>query len=119
MVLEVKTVVTPGSMDCGNDKEPLEGQFLRCWLVMLHVFIWVSLMRMRAGPKRRQKTKELVPSNCGARGRLLKVPWTVKRLNQSILSEINPEYSLEGLILKLKLQYFGHIMRIVTHWKSP
>ena len=43
--------------------------------------------------------------------RLLKVPWTVRRLNQSILREINPEYSLEGLMLKLKLQYFGHLMR--------
>ena len=41
--------------------------------------------------------------------RLLRVPWTV-RSNQSILKEINPEYSLEGLILKLKLQYFGHVM---------
>ena len=42
--------------------------------------------------------------------RLLRVPWTAKRLNQSILKEINPEYSLEGLMLKLKLQYFGHLM---------
>ena len=42
---------------------------------------------------------------------LLRVPWTVGRSNQSILKEINPEYSLEGLILKLKLQYFGHLMR--------
>ena len=42
--------------------------------------------------------------------RLLKVPWTARRLNQSILKEINPEYSLEGLMLKLKLQYFGHLM---------
>ena len=41
-------------------------------------------------------------------GRLLRVPWTARRSNQSILREINPEYSLEGLILKLKLQYFGH-----------
>ena len=40
--------------------------------------------------------------------RLLKVPWTARRSNQSILREINPEYSLEGLVLKLKLQYFGH-----------
>ena len=39
--------------------------------------------------------------------RLLRIPWTVRRLNQSILKEINPEYSLEGLMLKLKLQYFG------------
>ena len=43
--------------------------------------------------------------------RLLKVPWTVRRSNQSILKEINPEYSLEGLMLKLKLQYFDHLMQ--------
>ena len=42
--------------------------------------------------------------------RLLRVPWTAKRSTQSILKEISPEYSLEGLILKLKLQYFGHLM---------
>ena len=42
--------------------------------------------------------------------RLLSVPWTARRSNQSILKEISPEYSLEGLMLKLKLQYFGHLM---------
>ena len=42
--------------------------------------------------------------------RLLRVPWTARRCNQSILKEIRPEYSLEGLMLKLKLQYFGHLM---------
>ena len=42
--------------------------------------------------------------------RLLRVPWTARRSNQSILKEINPEYSLEGLMLKLKFQYFGHLM---------
>ena len=41
----------------------------------------------------------------------MKVPWTARRSNQSILKEINPEYSLEGLMLKLKLQYFGHLIR--------
>ena len=41
----------------------------------------------------------------------MRVPWTARRSNQSILKEINPEYSLEGLMLKLKLQYFGHFMR--------
>ena len=41
----------------------------------------------------------------------MRVPWTVRRSNQSILKEINPEYSLEGLMLKRKLQYFGHLMR--------
>ena len=43
--------------------------------------------------------------------RLLRVPWTTRRSNQSILKEISPEYSLEGLMMKLKLQYFGHLMR--------
>ena len=43
--------------------------------------------------------------------RPLRVPWTARRSNQSILKEINPDYSLEGLMLKLKLQYFGHLMR--------
>ena len=41
----------------------------------------------------------------------MRVPWTARRFNQSILKEISPEYSLEGLMLKLKLQYFGHLMR--------
>ena len=44
--------------------------------------------------------------------RLLRVPWTARRPNQSILKEISPEYSLEGLMLKLKLQYFGHLTQI-------
>jgi len=45
--------------------------------------------------------------------RLLKVSWTARRSNQSILKEISPEYSLEGLMLKLKFQYFGHLMQII------
>ena len=49
--------------------------------------------------------------NCGVWGSLLKVPWTARRLNQSNLKEISPEYSLERLMLKLKLQNFGHLMR--------
>ena len=44
--------------------------------------------------------------------RLLRIPWTARRSNQSTLREMNPEYSLEGLMLKLKLQYFGHLMQI-------
>ena len=43
--------------------------------------------------------------------RLLRIPWTIRRSNQSLLKRISPEYSLEGLMLKLKLQYFGHLMR--------
>ena len=51
--------------------------------------------------------------------RLLRVPWTARRSNQSILKEISPEYSLEGLMLKLKLQYFGHLMRRTDILKDP
>ena len=51
--------------------------------------------------------------------RLLRVPWTARRSNQSILKEISPEYSLEGLMLKLKLQSLGHLMGELTHWKRP
>ena len=54
--------------------------------------------------------KELLLLNCGVGG-LLRVPWTARRSNQSILKEINPGISLEGMMLKLKLQYFGHLMR--------
>ena len=50
--------------------------------------------------------------------RLLRVPWTAGRSNQSILKEISPECSLEGLMLKLKLQYFGHLMRQLTDGKT-
>ena len=49
--------------------------------------------------------------NCGVKRRLLRVPWTERRLSQSILKEISPGYSLEELMLKLTLQYFGHLMQ--------
>ena len=51
--------------------------------------------------------------------RLLRVPWTARRSNQSILKEISSRCSLEGVMLKLKLQYFGHLMPKLTHWKRP
>ena len=51
--------------------------------------------------------------------RLLRVPWTARRSNQFILNEINSEYSLEGLILKLKLQYFGHLLQRTNSGKDP
>ena len=66
-------------------------------------------MNVRIGPYRRLSTQELMLLNCGV-GEDLRVPWTARRSNQSLLKEINPEYSLGGLMLKLKLQYFGHLM---------
>ena len=67
--------------------------------------------RCESGTKKRLSTKELMFFELWCWRRLLSVPWTARRSNQSILKEISPEYSLEGLMLKLKLQYFGHLMR--------
>ena len=66
-------------------------------------------MDVRVGLYRKLSTEELMPLNCGV-GKDLRVLWTAKRSNQSILKEISPEYSLECLILKLKVQYFGHLV---------
>ena len=67
-------------------------------------------MDVRVGLQRKPSTEELMLLICGI-GLLLIVPWTTRRSNQSILKEISPGCSLEGLMLKLKLQYFGHMMR--------
>ena len=65
-------------------------------------------MDVRVGLQRKLSTEELMLLNCGVGE---DSPWTARRYNQSILKEISPEYSLEGLMLKLKLQYFGHLMQ--------
>ena len=66
-------------------------------------------MDVRPGPQRKLSAKELMVSNCGAGDDSLRVPWTSRRSNQSILNEINSEHSSEGLMLKF--QYFGHLMQ--------
>ena len=74
-------------------------------------------MDVRVGQSRKLSSEDLMLLNCGV-GEDLRVPWTARRSNQSILKEISSEYSLEGLMLKLKLQYFGHLMR-TADWKRP
>ena len=68
-------------------------------------------MDVRVGPHRRLSAKEFIPFELQCWRKLSKVPWTARRSNQSILKETIPEYSLEGLMLKLKLQSFGHLMQ--------
>ena len=68
-------------------------------------------MNVRVGLLRRLSAKELMLLNCDVGEDSLGVPWTARRYNQSILKEISPEYSLERLMLKLKFQYFGHMMQ--------
>jgi len=70
-------------------------------------------MDVRVGLWRRLSTKELMLLNCGVGEDSWRVPWTARRSNQSILKENSPRISLEGMMLKLKLQYFGHLMRRV------
>ena len=67
-------------------------------------------MHVSVGLWRRLSAEELMLLNCGVGERLLRVPWTARRSTQSILKEISPWISLEGMMLKLKLQYFGHLM---------
>ena len=67
-------------------------------------------MDVRVGLWRRLSAEELMLFNCGVGEDSLRVSWTARRSNQSILQKISPEYSLERLMLKLKLQYFGHLM---------
>ena len=66
---------------------------------------------------RKLSTEELNAFEMWYWRRLLRVPWTARRSNQSIQKEISPEYSLEGLMMKLKFQYFSHLMGRLTHWK--
>ena len=74
--------------------------------------VWIESWTIKKADHRRIDAFELW---CWRR--LLRVPWTARRVNQSFLKEISPEYSLEGLMLKLKLQYLGHLMWKLTHWK--
>ena len=67
-------------------------------------------MDVRVGLQRKLGAKGLMLLNCGV-GEGLRVAWTARRSNQSVLKEVSPECSLEGLILKLKLRYFGHLIR--------
>ena len=68
-------------------------------------------MNVRSGQLKRLGTEKLMAFELWCWRRLLRVSWTARRVNQSILQEISPEYSLEGLMMKLKLQYFGHLVQ--------
>ena len=68
-------------------------------------------MDLRVGTIKKAKCQRIDAFQLWFWRRLLSVPWTARRYNQSILKKISPEYSLEGVMLKLKLQYFGHLMQ--------
>ena len=76
-------------------------------------------MDMRVGLYKKAEHQRIDAFELWCWRRLLRVPWTARRSNQSILKEISPEYSSERLMLKLKCQYFGHLMRKPTLGKDP
>ena len=71
-------------------------------------------MGVRVGPIEKAESQRIDVFELWCWRRLWRVPWTARRSNQSVLREINPEYSLEGLVLKMKLQFFGHLMQRLT-----
>ena len=82
------------------------------------MFFPVAMYGCESWTIKKASAEELMVLNCGV-GEDLRVPWTARRYNQRILKEIGPGYSLEGLILKLKDQYLGHLMEELTYWKRP
>jgi len=79
-------------------------------LVKAMVFLLVTY-GCESGTVKKDESRRIGAFELWCWRRLLRVPWTARRSNQSILKEISPEYSLKGLMLKLKLQYFGHLMQ--------
>ena len=96
-----KAVTNPGHVLASRDITLL----MKVHIVQAMVFP-VVMYDVKVGPSGRLSTIEVMLSNCGVGGDL-RVTWTARRSNQSILKEISPEYSLEGLMLKLKLQYLA------------
>ena len=80
-------------------------------LTKVHMVFPVVLYRCESWTIKKAEGQRIVVFELWCWRRLLRVPWTARRSNQSILKEISPEYSLEGLMLKLNLQYFGPLMR--------
>ena len=77
----------------------------------VHIVFTVAMYRYKSGTIKKTEHQRIDAFKLWCWRRFLRVPWKARRSNQSILKEINPEYSLEGLILKLKLQYFGCLIR--------
>ena len=90
----------------------------KVWLVKAMVFP-VVMYGCESWTTKKAECRRIDTSELWCWRRFLRVPWTARRSNQSILKEINPEYSLEGLMLKLKLQYFGHLMGRADSLKRP
>ena len=90
----------------------------KVWIVKAMVFP-VVMYRCESWTKKKAECQRIDAFELWCWRRLSRDPWTARTSNQSILKEINPEYSLEGLMLKLKLQSFGHLIGRADSWKRP
>ena len=105
----------------GQYCKQIGGQYNSC-LTKVHVvktMVFPEVMyRCESGAIKKDERQRIDALELWCWRRHLRVPWTARRSNQSILKEISPEYSLEGLMLKLKLQYFGHVMQRADSWEK-
>ena len=105
LLLERKAMTNLGSMLKSRDNTlPAKGHLVKA------IIFPVLMYRCESWTIKRAECQRIDAFELWCWRRLLRVPWTARRSNQSILKELSPEYSLEGLMLKLKLQYFGHLM---------
>ena len=84
---------------------------LRFIIKVGEIHVWIVMYGCESWTVQKAECRRIDVFELWCWRRLLRVPWTARRSSQSILKEISPEYTLEGLMLKLKLQYFGHLMR--------
>ena len=96
--------------DVGSIPGAGNGKLLQYSCLEIHMYSLVPMDGCESWTVRKTEHRRTDTLELWCWRRLLRVPWTARRSNQSILKEISPEYSLEGLMLKLKLQYFGHLM---------
>ena len=103
---------SPGKITGVGCHALLQGIFLTHWIGLRSPTLQEDYLPTKA-PGKKAECQRIDAFELWCQRRLLRVPWTARRSNQSILKEISPRYSLEGLMLKLQLQYFGHLMQRV------
>ena len=114
LLLERKAMTNLGSMLKSRDNMlPAKGHLVKA------IIFPVLMYRCESWTIKRAECQRIDAFELWCWRRLLRVPWTARRSNQSVLKEVSPEYSLEGLMMKLKLQYFGHLIRRTDSLKRP
>ena len=107
-------MLAPWKKSCGQPRQHIKNQrhYFADKICLVKVMVFpVVMCRCESWTIKKAERQNIDAFELWSWRRLLKVPWTARRSNQSTLKEISPEYSVEGLMLRLKLQYFSHVMR--------